>query len=101
MSLPEEYRQLLNRVISGEVSVKCKGRTWDEVYAGDVNFDMGGWHVRIFNDCGEIDYTDYIKAPDGRSMDFDKLEDAQADPLRYESVLVDCDVLEKVLKAAK
>lgn len=53
------------------------GRTWDEVFAGNVTWSVGGgWLVRVFNDCNSWDYIDSLVTPDGREIDYDDLPDA-------------------------
>jgi len=36
----------------------------------DVPFYVDGWTVRIFYDCGELDYIDAFTGPDGTTFDF-------------------------------
>lgn len=52
----------------GIVKPKAIGDGWGDVHAGNVVFDVGGYEVVIFNDCGEFDYIDHIKSPDGRMV---------------------------------
>jgi hypothetical protein len=70
----EEVAALLRRAAADEIPVHlAEGQqSWDEVYAGNVTFAIDGWRVTFFNDCGELDYTDEVIAPDGRTADFDE-----------------------------
>lgn len=68
-----EVAELLRRAVRGEVSLRLQpgARDWNAVYAGNVAFDIGGWNVVVFNDCGELDYVAAAVAPDGRGSVFD------------------------------
>ena len=96
-----QYRQVLEDIASGGIPA-CTGETWDECYAGNVEFAFAGWRFTIFNDCDSLDYTDSVTAPDGTTADFDQLYDVQGDPVcfRIDGVLMDYAKLEKQLKAA-
>lgn len=68
-----EVTELLRRIASGELSLVAVGRTWDEVFAGDVTFRISSGDVLVvFNDCDEIDYIDSVVMADGRRGDFDE-----------------------------
>lgn len=67
-----EVATQLKKAVAGQVSVELldKSHTWDEVYAGDVWFQIGDWQIAFFNDCDELDYTSIAKAPDGSNAEF-------------------------------
>lgn len=44
--------------------------TWADAYCGHVDLQLGtGWTITVFNDCGDWDYVDAARAPDGREQD--------------------------------
>ncbi|MCP4194408.1 MAG: hypothetical protein GY880_19785 [Planctomycetaceae bacterium] len=45
------------------------------IYAGNVRYSAdNGWRITIFNDANEWDYIDLIETTDGRSIDYDRIE---------------------------
>lgn len=77
----QEIADLLAKAIAGEVPIKVLRCGWNEAYAGDVFFDIGGYSLTIFNDCMELDYVSEVIAPDGRKCGFDAWYDAGGDPV--------------------
>ncbi|MBB5414039.1 DUF7693 family protein [Paraburkholderia atlantica] len=73
MSIPaEEVAEVFRRAIRGEIAVKLLGdEAWNDVFCGDVEFMFGDWHITVFNDVLEFDYVDNVKAPDGRTAEYD------------------------------
>ena len=67
----KEVQGLLRRVGDGEVMPKLAGRGWSDIFCGNVEFNVDGWIVIIFNDSDEFDYIDSVVAPDGRRGCFD------------------------------
>lgn len=68
----DEVLAFLHAIDRGEVTVKVVGRSWNEVYAGNVEYEASnGWRLTVFNDCDDWDYIDLVKAPDGREMTWD------------------------------
>ena len=62
----EEVLAALVAVCDGTATAAFVGATAREVYAGNVEYALSnGWGVTVFNDCGEWDYIDSIKAPGG------------------------------------
>ncbi|MGA2570579.1 MAG: hypothetical protein ABSF23_08680 [Terracidiphilus sp.] len=78
----QEILDLFRKAIRGEVKIVALGRSWNDVYAGDVRFRIGDYEVVIFNDCNELDYADSVTAPDGRAGDFDDWWDTDTEPVR-------------------
>ena len=78
----EEILELFRQAIRGEVQIVALGESWNNVYAGDVRFRIGGYEVVIFNDCNELDYADSATSPDGRKGDFDDWWNADTEPVR-------------------
>jgi len=67
--------QFLKDIEEGSVSLQPDDDPQD-VYAGNVGYvASNGWRIRIFNDCNEWDYIDHIETADGRSVDFDALDE--------------------------
>jgi hypothetical protein len=66
-----EIVSVLRDAIAGKLPVKPVGPTWNEVYAGDVQFWFGDWKIEIFNDCDSFDYINSVEAPDGRRAVFE------------------------------
>jgi hypothetical protein len=61
-----EASYLLFLVGVGAVVPRVVGDNWKDTYAGNVDYEVGGWKVSVFNDCDCWDYIDRIEAPDGR-----------------------------------
>lgn len=79
-----EVADVMRRALRGDVAVRLLEPewTWDRVYAGDCGFMFGDWGLSFFNDCQELDYCDYAKAPDGRQTNFAQWWDAHGnDPV--------------------
>ena len=96
----QEVAELLGRAIRGEVSIALAGDnacTWDEVYCGSVAFMIGDWRVVFFNDCDELDYVEFVQAPDGRTADYETLDPDALQLLPWEEVAV----LENLLVGAR
>jgi hypothetical protein len=104
-SFAKEYAEVLMGAIDGKIQVYRLGESWDEIYAGNVEFDIDGWKITIFNDCDSIDYTDHVTAPDGREADFDLLFKHGVDPLchRTDNWISEHDqeILQRVLRRAE
>jgi hypothetical protein len=50
--------------------------TPQDIYAGNVSYTASnGWCITIFNDCNDWDYVDRVTTADGRSVDFDAIDD--------------------------
>lgn len=63
-----EVAAILRSAIAGELPLVLADPewTWARVYAGDIQYRIGGWVVTFFNDCDELDYVDSAESPDGR-----------------------------------
>jgi len=69
-----ELLEFLKSIEEGSVSLRPEFDPQD-IYAGNVPYAASnGWHIRVFNDCNEWDYVDSVSAPDGRSLDFDSID---------------------------
>jgi len=68
-----EVAALLRRVIRGEANMVSlvDGLAWHEAYSGNYDFEVDGWKLTFFNDCGELDYVDRAESPDGRAEDLE------------------------------
>jgi hypothetical protein len=64
-----EIISLLRRVASGELVPRLASpkETWEEVYAGNVEYIVDSWKIVVFNDCDSWDYINSVTAPDGRT----------------------------------
>jgi hypothetical protein len=70
--LQAEVLALLRDIEAGRVTIGYVGRSWRDVFAGDVTFrTSNGWTLVVFNDCDSWDYLDHATAPDLRELDFD------------------------------
>ena len=108
----KEVAAQLVRAVRGEVPIRLTDPrlSWDYVYAGNVEFDIGGWIITIFNDCDSYDYVDTAISPDGRKWEFPEWNMADdPDNPPVESHLVErdeymppgtCEELERLLKKA-
>lgn len=79
----DEIVALLRQILAQPHALKLAGRSWDDIFAGEVEFTFCGWNLSIFNDCDGLDYVDEARAPDGRVGDFDDwvLPDSLISPL--------------------
>jgi hypothetical protein len=72
----EELLEFLKAIEEGTVSLQPEECIPQDIYAGNVPYTASnGWRITIFNDCNEWDYVDHVIAPDGRSLNFDEIED--------------------------
>lgn len=67
----DEIVQKLRDAINGKIEIECVGQTWNDTYAGEVQFWLGDWKIEIFNDCDSFDYINWVEAPDGRRATFE------------------------------
>lgn len=66
-----EVTDQIQRALRGEIAFSLIGSaTWDEAF-GDVSFRFGDWAITFFNDCGDLDYCDSARAPDGREGEYE------------------------------
>ena len=79
----DEVVALLKLILDCPSALKLVDRSWDDVFAGEVEFRFDEWEITLFNDCDGLDYVDAVKAPDGRIGDFDDwvLPDSLISPL--------------------
>ncbi|WP_422662536.1 DUF7693 family protein [Pseudomonas coleopterorum] len=74
--------QVLREVAFGRrMMVRACAQTWSELYAGMFMVDVEGWSITIFNDCGELDYCENCRCPDGRRWSFDSGDRFGTDPI--------------------
>ncbi len=68
----EEAMALLGAIEHGEVTLTAEAEPQASVVAIYTAHggDFDGWAVAVFNDCGEWDYLEWVKAPDGREWHF-------------------------------
>ena len=63
------WEQLLKiaESVKAPENIPCDSPDW----SGDKEFDADdGWKVTIFYDCGELDFIDHFKAPNGEEIQF-------------------------------
>lgn len=69
-----------------DIILKCRAvkracaQSWDEVFAGLFHIDEEGWHLLIFNDCGELNYCDECISPECRRCSFESVVRDGVDP---------------------
>jgi hypothetical protein len=69
-----EVMEVLRAIERGSVLLRPK-RDPQDIYAGDVLYTASnGWRITIFNDANEWDYIDHIETSDGRTLDFDAID---------------------------
>ena len=68
----DEILSVLNAADAGFLQIEPVGeRNWMRQYCGIMEFKLSnGWELGVFNDCCEWDYIEWIKAPDGRRVDY-------------------------------
>lgn len=98
-----ELAGVLRAAIEGRAALSLVGReSWGEVYCGNVEFQVDGWRVTFFNDCGELDYVDSVTAPDGRAAEYGDWFDSGgtgADPIDLLSITGESNALLTLLES--
>jgi hypothetical protein len=70
----KELLQFLKAIEEGAVSLHPESDPQD-IYAGNVTYTASnGWRITILNDCNTWDYVDEVITADGRSVDFDSID---------------------------
>jgi hypothetical protein len=78
-----ELLQFLKAIEEGAVSLHPESDPQD-IYAGNVSYTASnGWRITIFNDCNTWDYVDEVITADGRSIDFDSIENEMPTAREY------------------
>jgi hypothetical protein len=73
-----ELSQFLKAVEDGSVLLTPEQEPQD-VYAGNVSYvASNGWRIVVYNDANEWDYIDSITTSDGRTFDWDALDEMPA-----------------------
>lgn len=77
-----EVSQVLREAVFGRSQMRKTGpKTWEEMFVGLFEIDIGGWRITIFNDCDELDYCERCESPDGRVWCFDSGDRYGTDPI--------------------
>lgn len=72
-----EVTELFRAVIRGESSIKLLGnKTWEGAFAANLDLDIDGNIITVFNDCNSFDYIDSVKMSDGRRAEFEDWKDS-------------------------
>jgi len=68
-----EVAGVFRQALKGDLPVRLKDKNehWNS-FVTICAFYFGGWEVAFFNDAGELDYTEWVIAPDGRKTEFDE-----------------------------
>lgn len=96
------HNEILDRLRSAlvgatEIKLSTKEASWDDTWAGNVEFIIGDWIVTIFNDCDSLDYIDSVRSASGELLyEFD----TENDPFLFVTP-DERDALERLLKATK
>ncbi|HEY2171599.1 MAG TPA: hypothetical protein VGJ30_18380 [Candidatus Angelobacter sp.] len=70
----KELLQFLKAIEEGAIFLRPESDPQD-IYAGNVTYTAcNGWRITIFNDCNTWDYVDKVITADGRSVDFDSID---------------------------
>jgi hypothetical protein len=70
----QELLQFLKAIEEGAIFLRPESEPQD-IYAGNVIYAASnGWQITIFNDCNTWDYVDKVITADGRSLDFDAID---------------------------
>lgn len=73
-----ELSQFLRAVEDGSISLTPEQEPQD-VYAGKVRYiASNGWRIVVFNDANDWDYIESITTSEGRTFDFDTLDEMPA-----------------------
>ncbi|WP_348751352.1 DUF7693 family protein [Pseudomonas rhodesiae] len=77
-----DVSQVLRNIILEHLAMKkACAQSWDEIFAALFHIEVKGWHLVIFNDCGEIDYCDECISPDGPRWSFERVGCDGLDPI--------------------
>jgi len=77
----DEIAELLRKVLRREVKIAAVGCSWCDTYAGNAEVRIGGYELVVFNDCNQVDYIDWAKAPDGREGTFEQWDIERTEPI--------------------
>lgn len=80
-----EVAYLLKGVVCGLFPVMLVDRElpWHCIHAGEVEFDIHGYRIWVFNDADSLDYIDAAESPDGRRATFEGWQLTDDHPGRY------------------
>ena len=71
----EELMEFLKAIEEGRIALQPEECIPQDIYAGNVPYRASnGWRITIFNDCNDWDYVDQVIAADGRTLDFDEID---------------------------
>lgn len=78
----QDVCEVLRDITQGRRTIRrACAQSWDEIFAGLFHIEVEGWHLVIFNDCGELDYCDECISPDGRRWSFESVCHDGLDPI--------------------
>jgi len=87
----QDVCQVLRDITSERRTMKrACAQSWGEVFAGLFHIEVEGWHLVIFNHCGELDYCDECISPDGRRWSFESVVRDGLDPIFLLSTQEQC-----------
>jgi hypothetical protein len=69
----EDVAAVLRRWARGETVAASRQSRWND--SAIPTYDVEGWRIQFFNDCGDLDYLDEVTAPDGREAEFGDWKD--------------------------
>src|SRR5690348_157775 len=66
-----EVAEVLRRVLRGETEPVVIGGPYQPHEYAAAHFLADGFEICIYNDAGDLDYVEWVKAPDGRYCKFE------------------------------
>ena len=81
LTAQDVYQVLRDITLERRTMKRACAQSWDEIFAGLFHIEVEGWHLTIFNDCGELDYCDECISPDGRRWSFESVVRDGVDPV--------------------
>lgn len=99
--LARHCREILEGVAKGWAKPRPTwGYGWDSGHCGDIAYEVNGWKIVVFWDCGDWDYIDSVIAPDGRKAGFEDFTVKPDDMLNREGPKL-CDLMVKAFERAQ
>jgi len=65
--------QIIPQLVSSGTAARGPHTCWEDTWNDNPIFKCGDWEIIIFNDCGDWDYVDGGKTPEGRVFGYENV----------------------------